>query len=209
MTVTGRFKDVICPRCRVAHIAGAEPDDDRMWFTCGPMRYEIPDEWGRLGTPEAAKVGRMRRRFETGCLRCGQTVACTDKDAGDGATRWICYHCWGRPGGTVGWYVATLRDNYDPADDLDPAELLFDRDGPDLTADGNDDPLGEPSDLVDWVTAQLEANRAAGEQRNVTIPAGSTRRPAAADPDDIEGRGLIARIRRADRRVLRWMQGDG
>jgi len=113
-----RAREVVCPRagCRLPHVAGAEGNDP-LWFTCGSMRYEIPDAWHKLGTQAWVQVNAMRRRHTTGCMRCGKSVDCTDPAGG--TVWWICYGC-----GTVGTYHESVRENYDPADDVPDDDTL-------------------------------------------------------------------------------------
>jgi len=162
-----RTVEVCCPRCNFArdasvppirHLAGAEGDDALLWFTCGRMKYELPDAWATLGTPEAIRVGRMPRPHRTACMACGRMVDCTDKDGMNGATRWVCYRCT-RTGGTVGWYVPTLRDHYDPDEDIahitavdpDATDVLADavEDGAHVARALSDDLFAEPEPVPD------------------------------------------------------------
>jgi len=153
-----RTKEVCCPRCNIAraatvapirHVAGNE-GDGLLWFTCGRMKYELPDSWPTLGTTEAIRVARMSRPFDTACMACGRMVGCTNRRGGGGATRWVCYRC-DRTGGTVGWYIGTLRDNYDPAEDV--AHVLPDPDVTDLFADA----VYDGAAMADGMAADLFA----------------------------------------------------
>jgi len=100
------------------HLAGTEGDGP-LWLTCGEMRYEVPDQWTTLGTPDAVEIAAARPADSTGCMGCGRDVACTGSPVDDSMTRWVCYRC-----GTVGWYRESVRENYDPATDAVPDDAV-------------------------------------------------------------------------------------